>query len=718
MTRKASEILKGLIEDSFSGIRTPDVKIIKEIDPDYLTRVVVLGLQWSLASFKPMTNTAMQIGKQAIIPVGPFHDLTEKQLSLRQFKVGYHFLHLLAKANVIDIARDWKTKRDEYKIYIKNVDLVDDLIAELGDFKESKMTVFNEPQFVKPQPFKSFWHPKCGPMVRNTHPEVYKEFTPEKVPVVFNVINELMGTAYAVNEDLLDVFMKSQKDNLFTFADKRLNKVQKTSKLRDYDAILTRAQGVVENGNKFYQYMYYDWRGRLYPATAYLNHAGSKLAKALIQFDEKKKIGQEGYFWLFVHAANCWGYDKDTIDGRFNFADKYLNKWMEWAKDPVNNKGWQKADSPFEFLAAIMEIQKSHEQAGGPYEYESGLLVAWDASCSGLQVLSALSRDRHSAKLCNIANSEVRGDYYKMIAEHVWKDAVYTEEEVAKYEDFVSNLQMYEDAIEDAKESGDKDLISEAYSARAAYTKEHGSEIYDLARVFWGRPELAEKKRKICKRPCMTYFYSCGEEKMAESLLDDFGPEEEFAGINGMFCFWLAKRIFRACQVLMPKPTELMKLFVKMGVKDYNNDEDFSIEAPFTGFKLVQYYRLDNNIQVKVNYKGKSIRPRVVVEKLAKKEYKRVKSGSAPNVVHMLDAVIVAKVVTTADDYSVSCVHDSFAASVADAGKLFEDTRTSFVELFEGDVLTELLDQKFMENDVEYGDLDITEAFDNQQCFS
>ena len=720
MTRKASDILKGLIEDSFETIRTPDVKCIKEIDLDHLTRVVVLGLQWSLKDFKPMTNTAMQIGKQAIIPVGPFYDLTEKELSLKTFKVGYHFLHLLAKANVIDIARDWKTKRDEYKIYVKNVDLVDDLIAELGDFREAKITLFNEPQFVKPQPFRSFWHPKCGAMVRNTHPEVYKEFTPENTPVVFDVINKLMGTAYAINEDLLDVFSKCQQDDLFTFADKRLKKDQLTSKLRDYDAILTRAEGVVENGNRFWQYMYFDWRGRVYPATSYLNHAGSKLAKALIMLHDKegKKIGEEGYFFLLVHASNTWGYDKASIDGRYDFADRRLNEWLEWAKDPVNNKGWQKADSPFEFLAAIMEIAKSHAHNGGPFDYESGLLVAWDASCSGLQVLSALCRDRHSAELCNIAVAEKRGDYYKMIADHVWEDAVYEEEEVKRLEEVMADIQMHEDAIEDAKENGDKELVSEAYDARAEYSREHGKEIYDLARVYWGRPEIAEKRRKICKRSCMTYFYSCGEETMAEAVLEDFGPEEEFAGLNMMFSLWLTKRIFKACQTLMPKPTELMKLFVKMGLKDYNGESDFFLEAPFTKFKLVQYYRLDNNIQVKVNYKGRSIRPRVVVEKLAKRDHKRVKSGSAPNVVHMLDAVIVAKVIMTANDYEVSCVHDSFAASVADAGKLFEDTRTSFYELFKGDVLTDLLDQKFMENDVEYGDLAIAEVFDNEQCFS
>ena len=138
---------------------------------------------------------------------------------------------------------------------------------------------------------------------------------------------------------------------------------------------------------------------------------------------------QEGYFYLLVHAANCFGYDKDTIDGRYSFADQHLDAWLEIARNPVENKAWQDADSPFEFLSAIMEIAKAHAHNGGPEDYATGFMVAWDASCSGLQVLSALARDRHSAELCNIARTDVRGDYYKMIADHVWKDCTYTEAE-------------------------------------------------------------------------------------------------------------------------------------------------------------------------------------------------------------------------------------------------------------------------------------------------
>ena len=213
-----------------------------------------------------------------------------------------------------------------------------------------------------------------------------------------------MSISYNINLELLDIYKESLEDPLFTFSNKiDLDQVQLEGLERERDKVLEIAEMVGER--QFWEYMFYDSRGRIYSSAVYLSHAGSKLSKSLFLYNKKKAIGSEGWFWMLVHTSNCFGKDKLTIDGRYDFAAGELDKWIAWAKQPhkykgkvdaegnVIEEGWQVTDSPFEFLAAINEIKNAYANPGGVYAYESGLPIAWDATCSGLQVLSALARD-------------------------------------------------------------------------------------------------------------------------------------------------------------------------------------------------------------------------------------------------------------------------------------------------------------------------------------
>lgn len=702
-------VLAEIIQESFSGIRKKDVECIKRRKPEELARFTALGLRRSIVEFLPLTPTCVEIGQKVLNGCGPDARVTERMRNIRAYKIGFHFLHILAKGGAITISKGPK-KRDKYMVHIKNIEYIDDLIADLNEFRVDAFVAYTEPQFVEPQPFESFYHPIAGPLVRNTHPDAWKHFSVLKTPRVFETINKMQANKYEINTDLLDVYTQSLGDELFTFDGKKLNEKQKESKIREQNTILSIAEGI--GYRYFFQYMFMDWRGRIYPATSYLNNAGHKLSKGLIKFEERKPITEDGYYYLLVYAATCWGEDKLNAEGRYAFALSKLTEWLETAKDPVKNKIWQVAESPFEFLPTIMEILKAHKHKGGKFNYPSGLIVSWDATCSGLQILGALSRDRHSGELSNIAKTDVRGDYYKMIADKVWEECVYDEQDEKAFDKVVKDLAVLEKAVNGAK--GKKK--AESWEKLVDYTRANGKNIYALSKVYWGRKELSDRRRKICKRSCMTYFYSCGENSMADALIEDFSPEPEHEHLNRMFALWLTRRIYKACAELMKKPTELMSLFIALGKKDYDEGKDFSLKAPFTNFHMEQYYRQDKVEQVKTVYLGTLIQPIVTIGINGTRDYTRVLSGSSPNVVHMLDAVIVA-VVTINANYDVATVHDSFGASVADAPKLYKDTRSAFVEVFEEDVLTQLTNQKGVKNNVEYGDLDVREAMDNDYCF-
>ena len=203
------------------------------------------------------------------------------------------------KHEIIEIVRGTKD-RDKFMIKALNVDLVDDMIGELEELNLEK-PLYVEPQFTKPKPFRHFWHKEAGPMVRNAHPEAYKDFTMEKTPKVFETINKLMSNAYRVNEDVLAVYQQSKQDPVFTFEGKDLDEKQLESKTKEMDITLRMAEAIGDR--TYWEYLFYDWRGRIYSAVSYLKHDGSKLAKSLIKLDKKTPLGTGGL--LLPFSACC-----------------------------------------------------------------------------------------------------------------------------------------------------------------------------------------------------------------------------------------------------------------------------------------------------------------------------------------------------------------------------------------------------------------------------
>lgn len=735
MENKAMERLAELIKESFDKIQTKDVKVIVEMDPDELAYKTTVGVQAAVEARIPMTNAACVIGHQVSASL---EDATKDSIevrNLRRFKVGYHLLHVMAKAMIIDISKNrTKTDKEERraKYYVKPRDesFLADLFRDM-DENVKEVQVYTKPVFEEPSPFTEFNNDVGGELVRYAHKSVPARVTLHRTPKVYTAINKHMRNEYQINTDLLSIFEQCQEDEIFTMKTKKLDKEQRDGIERETKGTMRLAKMVGDR--PFWEYAFYDTRGRLYSSTVYLNHSGSKLAKSLYLFNgrsgQKKSILREGLFWMFVHAANCYGYDKASIDDRHDFTEDRLDEWMEIASNPLANKLWQSdaVDDSFGFLAAIMEIYKAY-QCEDPFTYESGLMVAWDASCSGLQVLSAMARDEVSGALCNLTESDVRGDYYQMIASHVLEECVYTDQEYKIYLEITSQLVPLEQAVTAAfamekGTEGKSEAIKAALDGRSEFYRNHKENILASSKVFWGRPEMVPRMRKICKTPCMTYFYSCSSETMHKAMFKDMSTDKENEGLTSYYTFWLCKKIYSACRNLMPTPTALMDLFIKMGIDDYKKDRNFSLTAPLTKFPFVQNYRADVTKQVKVRYKRSEIRPVVSVGKGKKLDFQKIKSATSPNIVHMIDSQVVAGILIMADeeDYDVSCIHDSFATCPADAGILYEDIRTVFVELFEEDMLLKMLKEKNCEHyneEIKRGVLDLEEVFDNEHNFS
>ena len=163
----------------------------------------------------------------------------------------------------------------------------------------------------------------------------------------------------------------------------------------------------------------YDYRGRVYPQLTSLSPQGTDLDKSLIYFADEGPVNEE---WLAWHCATTYGHDKLTHADRIAWTRDNLELITAVAEDPIGNLLlWANEDSdgnpkgePWCFLAAALEY---HACCIAKTKTTSGLPVGIDATCSGLQHLSAMTLDGVAAAEVNVTPSEQIADGYKTVAE-------------------------------------------------------------------------------------------------------------------------------------------------------------------------------------------------------------------------------------------------------------------------------------------------------------
>ena len=100
---------------------------------------------------------------------------------------------------------------------------------------------------------------------------------------------------------------------------------------------------------------------------------------------------------------------------RLSWTNENIPLITRVATDPIDNLGdWEAADEPWQFMAACEEY---HACVITKTRTTTGLFVATDATCSGLQILAGLARDKRTAQLVNVLPADRPQDAYKVVAE-------------------------------------------------------------------------------------------------------------------------------------------------------------------------------------------------------------------------------------------------------------------------------------------------------------
>jgi DNA-directed RNA polymerase, mitochondrial len=378
-------------------------------------------------------------------------------------------------------------------------------------------------------------------------------------------------------------------------------------------------------------------------AISHFNFQREDHVRSLFLFDEGLHISAEGIQWLKVHLANCadfQGISKRPWSERITWADTNRERIESTARDPqATVTWWREADAPFSLVAACIELAAAWEV--GP-SYITHLPVCLDGSCSGVQHLAMMMRDESAAEHVNLVPHDEPRDIYQLITDRV---------------------------VERLKASGD--------------------EWADWW-LWW-----TEIKRKLIKRPAMTFAYSVTPYGMAQQIIE--AHSELRADSNwptDVAARYLAKHIMAVSEETLPRPAAAMKFIRKLAEECADKGKILEWVTP-TGLPWANRYHEPNVKTVHLELRDEYVRHRVADGFKPDIQKKKAMDGAAPNFVHALDASHLVRVVNAAvldDTTSIAVVHDSFGCLAPRVPGLHRILRHQLALLYERDVLADLRD--------------------------
>ena len=110
--------------------------------------------------------------------------------------------------------------------------------------------------------------------------------------------------------------------------------------------------------------------------------------------------------YLMIDVANSYGLDKKLFEERIEWAQTNIDQ-LEALADQAETK-------PL-YLKAVMAIRKVQQSK------PTGHMVGLDASCSGIQIMSAMTGCWAGAEATNLVNPSARNDAYSMCTENMNK---------------------------------------------------------------------------------------------------------------------------------------------------------------------------------------------------------------------------------------------------------------------------------------------------------
>lgn len=519
---------------------------------------------------------------------------------------------------------------------------------------------------------------------RSERKRVRSEFTAEKMPLVFESMNYMQGVAFSLHGPTLSAIMRvwengggvmgvpdrlgPQKpeppvapdwvkadgtpEELEAFTRWKRQMTKYYTDLREWRGRIREVSGFIKvaraQPEQIWFPMFFDKRGRWYYRGS-PNPQGSDLSKSTLHFGRKKPLGPDGVFWLKVHIANSFGFDKERFIDRAKWTDDNWGSIQHALNEPENHPEVWGKDAPWGMYSAAYELRAAL-QSGNPATYETGIPIHMDATCSGLQHFSAILRDPVGGEYTNLTNGIGTGQ----------KQDIYTK--VAQ-----NALQAIQ------RDSEDSDQQKAAIA------------------LWWLRTGIP---RGMAKKPVMTYVYGATLRGTTHSVEDyveyDMGlnfPEEarryDYANYAG-------RKLMEGIASTVPAAAAAMH-WLKGIAKQQPRGKRMEWRSP-TGFLVQHDYQDYDEVQVKLRSCG--VTECVVREYNEDTQPLPMQNAISPNFVHALDAAHLTFTALGMKELGLDIVgiHDSFGTHPSDVAAMHGVIREAFITMYrDNNVLSNFL---------------------------
>lgn len=502
-------------------------------------------------------------------------------------------------------------------------------------------------------------------MIKTRDKDTIDEYFSTDMPDVYNAVNAIQNTAWRINKSVLNVIDTLSKSNstlggLPTAAEMELpprpadidtNEVARrewrANAARRYAAHARSTSKKISLTQQLYiakllkddEELYFphqlDFRGRIYPIPSSVNPQSDDVGKSLLEFSEGKPLGETGAFWLAVHLANSYGFDKASLEDRVEWVWEHEELILDAALNPLDGRRWWiGADKPFCFLAACFEWAGYKVEGDS---FKSRTPIAMDGSCSGLQHYSALLKDSVGGGAVNLVPGNKPADIYTTVACRVSEE------------------------LYSRTDRGDK--LAEAWAGKVV--------------------------RKIVKQPCMTYAYSATARGMRDQIADAMSKLDITGNYIPGYTMWEAANylapIIRDCIRDTVIAASAAMDWLQDAIKQLSAKQLPCIWITPVGLPVIQREVSYKGKRVDIMFEGKRVQLTYAISSKKINGRKQV-SAIAPNYIHSMDAAHLMRTVLGCkaqgiDDFAM--VHDSFGTHACDVDALNLILRESFVEMYE-----------------------------------
>ena len=500
---------------------------------------------------------------------------------------------------------------------------------------------------------------------------------------IVNTIVYLNSIGYKINKRVLN-FLISEWNNKDGWLFKGINilkeidpkvKLSKTEindiqshNSKYWNILNTLNIAVLYSDQTFYLPTFADFRGRIYPLTNYLSYQGSDVARSLLLFDNPldnpldetsskiKPLNDEGFDCLKVYLANLAGKSKNTWNARIkwtnnNISDLVNNLICNDFKHYTDFIGNLK--EPFQYISilfAMIEVLKSLDNNVIP---TVTVPILFDASCSGIQHLSAMTRDIIIARKVNILPNEglddatddeilekaVPQDYYNYAGINV-------QLELDKEKGILSNIKLNRDLIK-------KTVMTIPYNITLkgveGQFKEHFTLTKEGQKYFYLVPALYTKNNK-----------------------NIFLMPTEFSKL----ILIIYKNLIK-----IPSLTELTKYLNKLMTILLKLDQPIIWNTP-VGLKInlssMEFKAVETKSQILKS--SKPITIRLPINK--KLDKSKIHTAFMPNLIHSLDASNIHLLIPKLTDQPLYTIHDCFATDANNMQNLELFIKEAFIEIY------------------------------------